>query len=63
MKWAEQSEDNKQALAKTVARELNRQGYPITPGVVLEELASENRTVVGRMAADMLAQNGFEDME
>lgn len=64
MKWADQSEDNKRALAMRVARNLREFGYPdVQADLVLEELNSTNRTIIGVMAADMLAKNGFEDME
>jgi hypothetical protein len=64
MKWSEQSPDNQRALAISIARNLREFGYKsITADFVLEEIASENRTVVGMMAVDMLVKNGFEDME
>jgi hypothetical protein len=64
MKWSETSPDNQRALAISIARNLREFGYPgVTADMVLEELASENRTIIGMMAADMLVKNGFEDME
>jgi hypothetical protein len=64
VKWAETNENTKQMIAKKVASNLREFGYPnITPGYVLKQLASEDRDVIGMMAADMLAENGFTDME
>lgn len=63
MKWSNQSRDEKKALAQKLARILNDEGFLATTTIVLEELESKNRNLVGVRAADILAQNGFEDME
>jgi hypothetical protein len=64
MKWTETNENTKQMIAKKVAKNLREFGYrDITGEYVLEQLASEDRDVIGMMAADMLAENGFTDME
>lgn len=63
MKWSSQSRDEKKTLAQKLARILSDEGWFVTTTIVLEELASENRNPVGIRAANLLAQNGFEDME
>lgn len=63
MKWSEADERTKYGLATEIARRLREFGYKsVRPNYVLDELekAPENRTIIGMLAARMLADNDAE---